>query len=152
MAEVIQEHGAQDAESTEPAANPAYLQVRDHWHWVRPGIEEILAEQPLLTFRPEDVYALCLEGKAHLWGAPEGFVVSTTQVDQFSGKKTFFVWLAWARERGNHCVIKYLPFFTAVAREHGYNEIEVRTPHPKLEKYLVDEGWQKETVIFKRAV
>ena len=132
------------------AINPVFANVRAEWDWVRRGIEEILAEQPQLTFRPEDVYAACLNKEAHLWVAPEGFVITTTDVDEYSGAKTFFVWLAWAKKRGESCVIKYYPFFAQVARENGFSRVEVRTPVAELEGYLLAEGCNKDTVIYTR--
>ena len=152
MAEVWQEPGARDAEDTATADKPAYAHVRDEWGWVKGGIEEILAEQPQLTFRPEDVYAACLNGEAHLWVAPEGFVITTTEVDEFTEAKTFFVWLTWAKKRGENCGLKYYTFFAQVAKENGFSNIEVRTPIRALENKLVAEGWKKDTVIFTRDV
>ena len=91
MAAACQEHGALGADVTETVVNGPihYASIREHWDWVRVGIEEILAEQPQLTFRPEDVYAMCLKNDAHLWVAPQGFVISTTEVDEFTGNQTF---------------------------------------------------------------
>lgn len=147
---VCQELGAQDADVTATEDKPTFAQVREEWVWVKRGIEEILAEQPQLTFRPEDVYAACLNEEAHLWVAPEGFVITTAERDEFTGKKTFLVWLAWAKKRGASCVIKYYSFFAQVAKDNGFSNIEVRTPITALEDYLLAEGWKKDTVIYTR--
>jgi hypothetical protein len=149
MAE-LQAHGAQDAEGMATADKPLLANVRQEWDWVKRGIEEIIAEQPQLTFRPEDVYAAVLNGEALLWVAPEGFVITTEECDEFTGAKTFLVWLAWAKERGQSCVIKYYSFFAQAAKEHGFTSIEVRTPVTSLEGYLLAEGWKKDTVIYTR--
>jgi hypothetical protein len=149
---VCQELGAQDADVTATGDKPTFAQVREEWVWVKRGIEEILAEQPQLTFRPEDVYAACLNGEAHLWVAPEGFVVTTVEVDEFTGAKTFLLWLAWAKNRGQSCAIKYLPFFAELARENGFKNIETRTPITALEDYFLAEGWKKNTVVYTRDV
>lgn len=150
MAVAWQEPGAQDAEDTVTEGRPTFAQVREEWVWVKRGIEEILAEQPQLTFRPEDVYAACLNGEAHLWVAPEGFVITTAEVDEFTGEKTFLLWLAWAKNRGQSCAIKYLPFFAELARENGFQNIETRTPITALEDYFLAEGWKKDTVVYTR--
>ena len=147
---VCQDLGAQGVDATVTEDKPTFAQVREEWVWVKRGIEEILAEQPQLTFRPEDVYAACLNGEAHLWVAPEGFVITTAEVDEFTGAKTFFVWLAWTKERGQSCVVKYYSFFAQTARRHGFSHIEVRTPITALEEYLLAEGWKKDTVIYTR--
>lgn len=151
MAEV-QALCAQGVDVTEAEDKPAFASIRLEWDWVKRGIEEILAEQTQLTFRPEDVYAACLNGEAHLWVAPEGFVITTAEVDEFTGAKTFLVWLAWAKKRGASCVIKYYSFFAQVAKDSGFSTIEVRTPVTALEDYLLAEGWKKDTVVYTREV
>lgn len=150
MAAVWQERGEQDAENMATEDKPLLANVRQEWDWVKQGIDEILAEQPQLTFRPEDVYAAVLNGEALLWVAPEGFVITAEQDDEFTDKKTFFVWLAWTKERGQSCVVKYYSFFAQIAKQHGFSHIEVRTPVTALEEYLLAEGWIKDTVIYTR--
>ena len=150
MAAVWQERGEQDVASMATEDKPLLANVRQEWDWVKQGIDEILAEQPQLTCRPEDVYAAVLNGEALLWVAPEGFVITTEQSDEFTGAKTFFIWLAWAKERGQSCAIKYLPFFAKLAKENGYKNIETRTPVSTLEDYFLVEGWVKDTVIYTR--
>lgn len=149
MAESSLEHGTEIA-AGDRGTEPVLANVRQEWIWVKRGVEEILAEQAQLTYIPEDVYAACLNGDAHLWVAPEGFVVSTEERDEFTGARTFLIWLAWAKDRGQCCAIKYYPFFARVAKQHGFNKIETRTPIPALEDYFLAEGWQKDTVVYTR--
>ena len=40
----------------ERSDEPQLADIRDHWHWVRDGIQEILTDQEQLTFIPEDVF------------------------------------------------------------------------------------------------
>lgn len=54
-------------------------ELRNWWHFVRPGLEHILKKSPEYWI-PEDVYADCYSGKAHLWvfseqNQPRGFAV-----------------------------------------------------------------------------
>ena len=142
--------GEQDAGVMGTADSPTYANVRDEWDWVKLGVEEILAEQPQLTFRAEDVYAACLNEEAHLWVAPEGFVITTAERDEFTGARTFLLWLAWTKDRGHSCATKYISFFTAVAKERGFKNIETRTPVTALERYFLADGWRKETVVYTR--
>lgn len=37
-------------------ARPVMGDIREEWPWVRRGVEEILKQDPHLTFVPEDVY------------------------------------------------------------------------------------------------
>lgn len=130
--------------------NPVLSDVRTEWDWVRYGIEEILKEDRNLTFRPEDVYAACLAGQALLWTTDEGFVVSTSETDVFNGEKTFLVWLAWARERGHNLAVKHRVFFEEAARGAGFSKIEVRSAIPEVRDYLINTGWEIDTVVFTR--
>jgi hypothetical protein len=142
--------GAQDADGTVKADSPTLAHIREEWVWVKHGIEEILAEQAQLTFRPEDVYAACLNEEAHLWVAPEGFVITTAERDEFTGARAFLLWLAWAKNRGQSYAIRYLPFFTQLARDSGFKTLETRTPVLALEAYFLAEGWNKDTVVYTR--
>ncbi len=149
MAALLEKPDTQNAVG-EQVTEPTLANIRQEWAWVKGGIEEILAEQPQLTFRPEDVYAACLNGDAHLWLAPEGFVVSTESLDEYTGTRTFFLWLAWAKNRGENCAMKYIGFFEKTAKQYGFSRIETRTPIGALETYFLADGWKKDTVIYTR--
>lgn len=129
---------------------PYPADIRSEWEWVNTGVREILQQQPRLTFRPEDVYAACVNGDAVLWVAPEGFLVNTAEHDEFTGEKTFFIWLAWSKKRGEQIGWKYIDFFEKTAKQYGFSQIELRTPIGALENYLIIDGWKKETVIYTR--
>ena len=149
MAELA-ELGKQGVTSTEAVANPIFADIQVHAHWVLPAIDEILADQPQLTFTAQNVFEACEEGTAVLWVADEGFVVSSGETDPFTGDRAFLIWLAWARDIGQNCVVKHYSFFAEAAKDAGFKTIEVRTPIPKMEQYLLSEGWDKDTVIYTR--
>lgn len=113
--------------------------IREDWDRVRPYIQSLLDDCPNLSFRAEDVYAEVVAEHAVYWKAPEGFVVSTTEVDRFTGRKTFLVWIACAYKKGDRNMLKYYPFFQSVAKQLGMEALEVRTP-TKLSTYFVRRG------------
>ena len=135
----------------ERSDEPQLADIRDHWHWVRDGIQEILTDQEQLTFIPEDVYAACVNGQAQLWVASEGFVVTTGLTDEFTGQRTMLIWIAWAEERGKDCVLKYMSFCSEQASKAGYIEVEVRTPKPFTQRWL-DAGWKLNHSVYTRRV
>jgi uncharacterized protein YmfQ (DUF2313 family) len=137
---------------TVAAVEPIVSDIRREWDWVKPGVEEILRNAKTLTYRAEDVYAACVNGQAVLWVTSEGFVVSTTEVDNFTGKKTMLLWLAWAKEKGNSLVSRYQSFFERVAREAGYSYLETRSPFLGLMSHLETNGWTVDTVVYTRAL
>lgn len=145
-----QDRGVDEQETTATSINPRVVDIRQEWDWVKIGIEEVLREHPQLTFRPEDVYTACVTEAALLWVAPEGFVVTTGETDNFTGDRTLLIWIAWAEERGKNCAVKYWKFFAEEAKNAGFSNLEVRTPIPQIEKYLLAEGWIKNTVIYTR--
>lgn len=149
---VSHERGEQDV-GMETAAKPILASIREEWDWVKRGIDEILREQPKLTYRAEDVYAACLNGEAFLWVFPEGFLISTAEKDEYSGEHIFFFWLVWVKKRGQKTVIKkYVPFFVETAREMGFERIETRTPVSELERSLLADGWERQSAIYTREV
>lgn len=135
---------------TDTVDDPVFGDIRKEWHWVRPGIEEILKLAPQLTYRPEDVYAACVSQRAVLWVAEDGFVVSSSEADPFTDERSMFLWLAWAKERGKDLVSKYQPFFERVARDAGYTQMETRSPFLNLMPHLTERGWDIDTVVYTR--
>ena len=139
----------QNIPSDEGEARPVLGNIREDWDYIRPCLDSLLETCPDLSFRVEDVYAEVVAEQAVYWKAPEGFVVSTTEVDQFTGKKTFLIWIACAYKRGNRNMLKYYPFFQSVAKQLGMEALEVRTPHNAIQPLLLDAGWKIDTVVYR---
>lgn len=130
---------------------PVLADIKKEWCWVKDGLLEVLEDNPNLTWTPEDVYAQCVYGDAFLFVADEGFVVATIHTDEFTKEKAFFVWIAWAAERGNKNVMKYLPFFEEVAKKTaGCTTIEVWTKVDKMEVYLGSLGWDLIARVYRK--
>jgi hypothetical protein len=136
-------------EAQPDVVQPQLANIREEWHWVKPGIEEILHLDPYLKFRPEDVYHSVLSGESHLWTHPDFFVVTTFETDVFSGDKTFLIWLSWSRTKGLGNAAKHFTFFEGVAEQSGCQEIQVRTAHQRVGEYIEqDLGWKCRDRIF----
>ena len=69
-------------------SDPVITNIRDEWDWIRPALVELKEQIPSLTWRPEDVYAECLYGKAVLHVSPEGFVITKVITDQYTKDRT----------------------------------------------------------------
>lgn len=145
-------HSLAGETGTAAAVEPVVSDIRREWDWVRRGVEEILRNSKTLTYRAEDVYAACVNKQAVLWTTSEGFVISTTEIDPFTDRKTMFLWLAWAKDRGNSLVSKYQTFFERVARDAGYSYLETRSSHLGLMQHLESHGWAIDTVVYTRAL
>ncbi len=130
-------------------AYPAIASIRNEWHWVREGIEEILHLDKNLTFRPEDVYASVLSGESQLWVHPNFFNVVTIETDGFTGDKTFLLWLSWAKERGGANAVTFASFYEDVARQYGCQRIETKSVQMPAVEYAIDRvGWEITEITF----
>ena len=131
--------------------DPVLADIREHWGWVRPGLEEIIEEDPYLEVIPEDVFTACKTESAHLWITDAGFVVTTGLTDPYNGKRTLLIWFAWAKEKGRNIAAECVEFFEHAAYDAGFSYIEVRTRHQQLGKYIEESvGWGLETVVYRR--
>lgn len=131
---------------------PEVADIRLEWDNVRPGIEDILAGSPQLTFLPEDVYSECVNGRATLLTSPIGFLVLTTQIDTFTNDKTLLIWLAYTYVKGTNNWLDHVEWFENIARNLGCRFIEARSAVPKMEAYALRNGWSLDTRIYTREV
>ena len=133
---------------------PVIADIRREWDWVRPGVEEIIAAQPQLTYRPEDVYAACVNQEATLFvrkGAPgNDFAVTIVEFDKYSGEKGLFMWLAYLKQRGKKQASKLMEFFEQVGRDCGCSYVELKTPLEPLGTYYLKNGWELDTKVYTR--
>lgn len=145
----MEEAASRNTNPTDPVINPALGNIRQEWDWVRRGIDEVLHLDPNATYRAEDVYAACVNGDAHLWTHPEGFVVTTFQWCKYSGRRTLMVWVAWALERGNSVAVKCRDFFEQLAVEQQCTDIEIITRHQKVADYVSEnlDGWETKYMV-----
>jgi hypothetical protein len=135
---------------TEKAGNPVFSDIRKEWDWVQVGLREINSVVPHLDHRPEDVYVACVNGDAHLWTTHEGFVITTSEVDTMTGQKAFFIWLAWAKQRGYNLIDKHQPFFADIAKQAGFDKMTTKSAVPQLREHMEANGWHVETVVYSR--
>ena len=137
------------AEAGTTTINPKPANIREEWHWVRDGVEEILRLDHNLTFRAEDIYASCVSGESQLWVHPNFFNVATIEVDPFTGDRTFLLWLSWAKERGGANAVTFAKFYENVARQLNCQRIETRSAQMPAVQYAVDKvGWEIKEIIF----
>ena len=128
---------------------PRAADIREEWHWVRPAIEEILHLDPNLTYRPEDVYHSVLSGESQLWVHPNFFNVATIETDEFTGDKTFLLWLSWAKERGGANAVTFAEFYEKVATQLNCSRIETKSCQMPAVEYAVSKvGWEITEITF----
>ena len=109
---------------------PIFSDVRVEWDWIKPQIEAILKDQPELTYRPEDVYANCINGSARLATLDKNkFAIIEVLTDIFTQKKSLNIWIAGVTEEGESgaTILSYTGFFEKVARECECSYLECST-------------------------
>jgi len=127
---------------------PVVADIRKEWDWVKIGINEILIDQPELTYRAEDVYAECISGDATLFILEKNFAITTIYLDKYTNDKIFLGWLTWGKNMQNcHRLVN---FFEQVARDCGCAYLEGRTSIDRLGEYYLENGWELETRVFRR--
>ena len=121
---------------------PVVSNIRREWDWVKAGLEEILHLDPNLTWRPEDIYASVISGESHLWVHPDFYNISTVETDEFTGEKTFLLWISYARQRGGANAVTYAKFYEDVARQLGCQHISTKSVQMPAVEYAVEKvGW-----------
>lgn len=131
---------------------PKLTDIRSCWDRIKPGIEEILKENPYLSFIPEDVYSECVNERAFLYTSPVGFGVLTIEVDQFTKDKTLLIWIAYTYSKGGHHWMPHEDWVMSLAKNAGCKYIEARSRVPEMETYVKDIGWNLETRIYRKKI
>ena len=129
---------------------PVLTDIRSTWNTVKPGIKQILRDNPSLTFIPEDVYSECVNERAFLFTSPKGFLVLTIEVDRYTKDKTLYMWLAYTYDIGGHQWIAHEQWMESVAKELDCKFIEAQSNVPGFESYAVANGWSLDTRVYRR--
>ena len=142
-------------ESTERRSTtelPVFSNVRKCWDKIKPGIVEILKNNPTLTFIPEDVYSECVNENAYLFTSLKGFLVFTIEIDRYTKDKTLYMWIAYTYEKGGHEWLAHEEWIESVAKQLDCKFIEAQSNVPAFESYAVKNGWDLDTRIYRRKV
>lgn len=142
-------------ESTERRSTtelPVFTDIRQCWDKIKPGIVEIIKENPYLTYIPEDVYSECVNERAFLYTSSVGFLILTMEIDRFTKDKTLLLWIAYTYEKGGHEWLAHEDWLEALAKESDCKYIEAQSHVPELESYALQRGWVLDTRIYMRKV
>jgi len=131
---------------------PVLTDIRSTWNIVKPGIKQILKNNPNLTFIPEDVYSECVNERAFLFTSKKGFLVVTIEIDRYTKDKTLYMWLAYTYDIGGHQWIAHEEWMESVAKELDCKFIEAQSNVPGFESYAVANGWSLDTRVYRRKV
>ena len=136
----------------EPFSDLKLEDIREHWHWVKHGVEEVI-EKTGATYIAEDVYAKCIYKDAHLFLNEGIFYIVTVTTDEFNMKKSLCLWITWAsivhtkKELNNH-----INYFSKIAKEQGCSFLETGSPITKLGTYLVSIDFKPVVTWYKKEI
>jgi hypothetical protein len=136
----------------EETGYPVIEDIRGHWHWIKPEIENILERSPQFTYLPEDVYAACKSGVAQCFVHAGGFVITQIDIDRFTGDKSLVLWLAGAKQRGNDYSGIFSDFFKQVAQSNGCVKVQTSTAVPEVGEHLQGIGWKLDQIIYTQTL
>ena len=125
------------------------VDIRQVWDRVRDDIEQIRIDGDW-DWKPEDVYAACVNGAAHIYMPDDddyGFIVVQLTESPFSGEQGLFVWIAYspdgqAQEKFGHEV-------EALARGVGCSFITFKSKRKGFERRG---GWRVDHVVYRKEV
>lgn len=138
--------------TTNDFVEPVLTDIRSTWNIIKPGLKSILADNPNLTFIPEDVYSDCVNEKAFLFTSPVGFLVLTVETDRYTKDKTLYMWIAYTYNKGGHEWLAHEAWIEKVAKRSGCKYIEAQSHVRELEPYALKRGWSLDTIVYRRKV
>lgn len=121
------------------------MDIRRVWERVRPGLEQVARDMGA-DWRPEDIYALCVNRQASLYLAAEGFIILSKPVNEWTLEPYLFVVAAFAPDAPVQ--ERYLEELESLARAAGAAYIECLSPRRGFERA----GWTPEHVCYRRRV
>ena len=120
------------------------MDIRKCWERILPGLLAVKDKcQP--EWKPEDVYHACRNGDARAFVAPDCFAILKKQVNEFTGEKELFVWIAhgegFVQDKG-------MKEIRSIARGMGAVRIEMHSPRKGFERT----GWTPVATVYQMEV
>jgi hypothetical protein len=126
--------------------------IREHWHWVKHGIEEVIKKTEA-TYIPEDIYAKCVYGEAHLFLNEGIFYITSITTDEFTMKKSFYLWITWASiVHTKKQLDSHILYFIKLAKEQGCSFLEGGSPIDKVGAYLISTGFKPVATWYRKEI
>lgn len=120
------------------------VDIREVWGEVRYGLEHV-RQKTEAPWRPEDIYAACVMGKAHVYLGEPGFVVFQPQENKLTGAPELLVWVAYSREVG--AVKEFQDAVDEVARSGGFAKLVMWSNRAGWER---NDGWKAVATVYER--
>ena len=116
--------------------------VRLAWESIEPAIVQIKTDLKQ-DWRPHDIYAQCLMGKAFCYTCDDGFVVVKPQENQFSLARELFVWICFSTAADG--LSEYNDDIRLIAQDIHATAIIFGSPREGFRKLAKMNGWSSMT-------
>lgn len=116
--------------------------IRVAWDHIKDDVSA-LKTQYNLDWRPEDVYAECLMGRAFCWMCADGFVIVRPQENRYTLAKELFVWICVSRAEDG--LNDYYPDICEIAKDIGAETIIFESPREGFRRLAARNGWPSMT-------
>jgi hypothetical protein len=116
------------------------VDIRLAWDRIKADVAALKAEYNL-DWRPEDVYAQCLMGRAFCYVCQDGFIIVKPQENQFTLAKELFVWICVSRSRAGDGLTEYYPDICALAKDIYATAIIFESPRDGFRRVAERNGW-----------
>jgi hypothetical protein len=118
------------------------VDIRLTWDRIKADVAALKAEYNL-DWRPEDVYAQCLMGRAFCYVCPDGFVIVKPQENPFTLAKELFVWICVSHAGDG--LTDYYPDICAMAKDIYATTIIFESPRDGFRRVAERNKWQSMT-------
>jgi len=120
--------------------------VQQVWESILPGILSVREDLPWQDWRPEDIYAACMSGEAHVLirddaDPKDSFLIAKMVTDSASGRRSLFLWIAWSEDVDS--AGKVIGGLDDIAYRSGCSSIQFSTGSQKLVEYAKGFGFDK---------
>jgi len=122
--------------------------IREHWNFVRPGLEEI-AKVDRGEWIPEDLYATVVSGRASLFltDDDQGFLICQTCLSGYREERVLFLLAAW--NRGKDPFGKYWDAIADLARAEKCSVVRFESVRKGFER---QKNWNLNCYVLERRV
>ncbi|TQV82865.1 hypothetical protein [Aliikangiella coralliicola] len=104
-------------------------------------------------WKPEDVFAECVNGKAELFENKQGFIILKVNTNRFNLHKTLFIWILHSYQASNNVLAeeRYFEWLKALAKDVNAKSIQFETYRAGYERILPKE-WQTKMISYSWSV
>lgn len=130
------------------------LQVKQFWPEIRTGLEAVI-KKTNPSWIPEDVYAVVMQGRAWVGVGFQdlefaGFIVVSSENDQFTGTSSPMIWIAYSKEKIEGMLEFVLDEVCKIIKSQGGRQVIMHSPRAGWQKLAPHLGFELRDVIWSK--